>query len=217
MEQKKEPMIEKPRVVYSSAPVINKPEKKKKKKKEEEGGPQGDTGDQSKGGPSGGIVTAMMPVPQPEVKLPEPIHEPEPVIETVPKREKKEKKPKKIIRTAAGETWEDPSLEEWEKDDFRIFCGDLGNEVTDEVLARAFSRYPSFLKSKVVRDKRTNKTKGYGFVSFKDPNDFVQAMREMNGKYVGNRPIKLRKSSWRDRNIEIVRKKDKEKKRLGLR
>lgn len=217
MEQKKEPMIEKPRVVYSSAPVINKPEKKKKKKKEEEGGPQGDTGDQSKVGPSGGIVPAMMPVPQPEVKVHEPIHEPEPVMEVVPKREKKEKKPKKIIRTAAGETWEDPSLEEWEKDDFRIFCGDLGNEVTDEVLARAFSRYPSFLKSKVVRDKRTNKTKGYGFVSFKDPNDFVQAMREMNGKYVGNRPIKLRKSSWRDRNIEIVRKKDKEKKRLGLR
>jgi hypothetical protein len=69
-------------------------------------------------------------------------------------------------------------------DDFRIFCGDLGNEVTEEVLARAFSRYPSFLKSKVVRDKRTNKTKGYGFVSFKDPNDFVQAMREMNGKCV---------------------------------
>ena len=39
------------------------------------------------------------------------------------------------------------------------------------------------MKSKVVRDKRTNKTKGYGFVSFKDPNDFVQAMREMNGKF----------------------------------
>lgn len=67
-------MIEKPRVVYSSAPVINKPEKKKKKKKEEEGGPQADTGDQSKGGPSGGIVPAMMPVPQPEVKVHEPIH-----------------------------------------------------------------------------------------------------------------------------------------------
>lgn len=37
------------------------------------------------------------------------------MMEVVPKREKKEKKPKKIIRTAAGETWEDPSLEEWEK------------------------------------------------------------------------------------------------------
>ena len=31
------------------------------------------------------------------------------------------------------------------------------------------------------------KVKGYGFVSFKDPQDFVKAMREMNGKYVGTR------------------------------
>lgn len=58
-------------------------------------------------------------------------------------------------------------------DDFRIFCGDLGNEVIDEVLVRVFSRYFFFLKFKVVRDKRINKTKGYGFVSFKDFNDFV--------------------------------------------
>lgn len=67
-------------------------------------------------------------------------------------------------------------------DDFRVFCGDLGNEVTDEILTRTFSKYPSLLKAKVVRDKKTNKSKGYGFLSFKDPNDFVKAMREMNGK-----------------------------------
>ncbi len=67
-------------------------------------------------------------------------------------------------------------------DDFRIFAGDLGNEVTDELLTRSFNKYPSFVKAKVVRDKRTNKTKGYGFVSFRDPTDFVRAMREMNGK-----------------------------------
>jgi len=67
-------------------------------------------------------------------------------------------------------------------DDFRLFCGDLGNEVTDDALARAFNKYPSFQKARVVRDKRTNKTKGFGFVSFKDPNDFTRAMREMNGK-----------------------------------
>lgn len=36
------------------------------------------------------------------------------------------------------------------------------------------------------------------------------------GKYVGSRPIKLRKSTWRDRNLEVVRKKTKEKERLGL-
>ena len=66
-------------------------------------------------------------------------------------------------------------------DDFRIFCGDLGNDVTDEILTRAFSKYSSFLKAKVVRDKRSNKTKGFGFVSFKDPADFIKAMKEMNG------------------------------------
>jgi hypothetical protein len=37
------------------------------------------------------------------------------------------------------------------------------------------------------------------------------------GKYVGSRPIKLRKSMWKDRNMEVVRKKQKEKKKLGLR
>lgn len=76
-------------------------------------------------------------------------------------------------------------------DDFRIFCGDLGNEVNDDILARAFSRYPSFLKAKVIRDKRTGKTKGYGFVSFKDPNDYVRAMREINGELANKMNVNL--------------------------
>ena len=56
--------------------------------------------------------------------------------------------------------------------------------MNDDTLARSFSKYPTFLKAKVIRDKYTKKTKGYGFVSFKDPHDFMQAMREMNGEYV---------------------------------
>uniref|UniRef100_A0A8C9PFP3 RNA-binding protein 42 n=1 Tax=Spermophilus dauricus TaxID=99837 RepID=A0A8C9PFP3_SPEDA len=98
-----------------------------------------------------------------------------------------------------------------------IIATNTYQQVNDDILARAFSRFPSFLKAKVIRDKRTGKTKGYGFVSFKDPSDYVRAMREMNGKYVGSRPIKLRKSMWKDRNLDVVRKKQKEKKKLGLR
>ncbi|KXJ15064.1 RNA-binding protein 42 [Exaiptasia diaphana] len=131
--------------------------------------------------------------------------------------DKKKGKDKKFVRVAGSQVWEDPSLSSWDPNDFRIFCGDLGNEVTDESLTRAFSKYPSFLRAKIIRDKKSSKTKGYGFVSFKDPNDFIKAMREMNGKYIGNRPIKLRKSTWKDRNIDVVRKKVKEKKKLGLR
>lgn len=110
---------------------------------------------------------------------------------------------KKFVRKAGGEQWEDPSLMEWDDEDHRIFVGDLGNETNDEILARAFGRYPSFRKARVIRDKRSGKTRGYGFVSFTDPNDFVKALKEMNGKYIGNRPCKLRKSSWKERNMEV--------------
>ncbi|XP_058120977.1 RNA-binding protein 42 [Anopheles ziemanni] len=128
------------------------------------------------------------------------------------RRGKKDKK--QTVRVAGGQTWEDMSLSDWPEDDFRIFCGDLGNDVNDELLTRTFNKYPSFQRAKVIRDKRTSKSKGYGFVSFKDPQDFIRAMKEMDGRYVGSRPIKLRKSTWKNRSIEVVRKKDKEKQAL---
>jgi RNA recognition motif-containing protein len=68
------------------------------------------------------------------------------------------------------------------------------------MLSKAFSKYPSFQKAKVIFDKRSGKSKGYGFVSFSNVGDFVKAVKEMNGKYIGNRPCKLRKSTWQDRN-----------------
>jgi len=128
---------------------------------------------------------------------------------------KKAKSKKKMVRTGGGQIWEDDTLKDWDTNDFRVFCGDLGNDVTDEVLARTFGRYPSFQKAKVIRDKKSNKTKGFGFISFKEPGDFTKAMREMNGKYVGSRPIKMRKSNWKDRNIEVVRQKQKQKQDMG--
>ncbi|XP_059143349.1 RNA-binding protein 42-like [Physella acuta] len=238
---RKPAVIEQPKLVYSAAPVINidrKTEGKKKKKKK--GKSETDATDSKAKDPVSSNSTSQPSHTTAEEEKPPAAVEavPDPPMMTgmmgginlnpavpgnVPgnpanptgKKEKK-KKEKKFIRLAANTTWEDPTLAEWQQDDFRMFCGDLGNEVTDETLVRAFNKYPSFLKAKVVRDRRTNKTKGYGFVSFKDPVDFTRAMREMNGKYVGNRPIKLRKSNWKDRNIEVVRKKDKEKKRLGL-
>lgn len=86
------------------------------------------------------------------------------------------------VRLAGGQVWEDSSLADWEEDDFRIFCGDLGNDVNDELLTRTFNKYGSFLRARVIRDKRTGKSKGFGFVSFREPPDFIRAMKEMDGK-----------------------------------
>eukprot|EP00002_Diphylleia_rotans_P022362 TRINITY_DN437_c0_g2_i1.p1 TRINITY_DN437_c0_g2~~TRINITY_DN437_c0_g2_i1.p1 ORF type:complete len:258 (+),score=67.04 TRINITY_DN437_c0_g2_i1:89-862(+) len=111
-------------------------------------------------------------------------------------------KDRRVMRHAAGQTWKDETLVDWPEGDFRIFCGDLGNDVTDDTLLLAFKKYSSVAKARIVRDKRTMKSKGYGFVSFLDPHDFIKALKEMNGKYCGNRPMKLRKSTWDDREFD---------------
>lgn len=103
------------------------------------------------------------------------------------------------VRAAGGELWKDESLADWDENDYRLFVGDLGNEVNDTLLMKAFQQYRSLTKVHVVRDKKSAKSKGFGFLSFSDPDDFIKAMREMNGKYVGNRPIKLSRSKWKDR------------------
>jgi hypothetical protein len=43
------------------------------------------------------------------------------------------------------------------------------------------------------------------------PHHHPAALREMNLKYIGSRPVKLRKSDWKDRDLKEVKKKEKEK------
>ena len=104
------------------------------------------------------------------------------------------------LREAGGKVWQDLSLSEWPENDYRIFVGNLGNEVTDEILSSTFKIFKSFQRAKVVRDKRTMKTRGYGFVSFSDPVDMLSALREFNNKYIGNRPCILKRSKWEERS-----------------
>lgn len=40
---------------------------------------------------------------------------------------------------------------------FRLFVGDLSNDVSDDVLANAFNKYPSFQKARVIRDRLSQK------------------------------------------------------------
>ncbi|PVU92056.1 hypothetical protein BB561_004057 [Smittium simulii] len=112
-------------------------------------------------------------------------------------------KKRKVLRAAGGNVWVDKKLEEFDPNDYRMFVGDLGKEVSDDMLKKAFGAYVSLDKARVVRDSKSGYSKGYGFVSFTEPSDFIKAFKEMNGKYVGNRPIKLRKSTWKERNVTV--------------
>ncbi|KAK4128155.1 RNA-binding domain-containing protein [Parathielavia appendiculata] len=103
-------------------------------------------------------------------------------------------KKKTVYREGGGKKWQDDSLLEWDPSHLRLFVGNLAGETTDDSLLKAFSRWKSVQKAKVVRDKRTTKSKGFGFVSFSDPEDFFQAAKAMNGKYIQSHPVVVRKA-----------------------
>lgn len=114
------------------------------------------------------------------------------------------------VRTAAGKVWTDPTLADWPDNDFRMFVGNLGNEISDEALLQHFSnKYASAQRSRIIRDNKTGASKGYGFVSFLDPLEFARAMREMDQTWLSSRPIRIKKSHWKDREWKEVKKKEK--------
>ena len=79
----------------------------------------------------------------------------------------------------------------------RCFVGNLGNEVDDNSLIRAFQSYPSFQRAKVIFDKRLRKTRGYGFVSFKNAECFSKALREMQARDSAAAPLTIHSSTTR--------------------
>lgn len=113
-------------------------------------------------------------------------------------------KEKTVVRAGGGQKWEDPTLLEW-GDHPRLFIGNLAGEVTDESLLKAFAKYPSVQKARVVRDKRTTKSKGFGFVSLANTDEFFQAAKEMQGKYIGSHPVLVKRA---ETEIKAVVKKD---------
>lgn len=114
------------------------------------------------------------------------------------------------VREGGGKKWTDDTLLEWDPSHLRLFVGNLAGETTDDALLKAFSRWESVQKARVIRDKRTTKSKGYGFVSFSNADDFFSAAKEMNGKYIQSHPVVVRKA-----NTEIKVQKVKEKDNRG--
>ncbi|GMH19456.1 hypothetical protein Nepgr_021297 [Nepenthes gracilis] len=76
--------------------------------------------------------------------------------------------------------------------DYTIFVGDLPSDVTDYTLQETFKgRYPSLKGAKIVIDRLTGRSKGYGFVRFGDESEQLRAMTEMNGVLCSTRPMRI--------------------------
>ncbi|KAI8381216.1 uncharacterized protein BYT42DRAFT_565707 [Radiomyces spectabilis] len=73
---------------------------------------------------------------------------------------------------------------------FHIFVGDLSAEVNDEVLSKAFRPFKTMSEARVMWDQTTGKSRGFGFVAFRDKTDAEQAIATMNGEWLGSRAIR---------------------------
>lgn len=73
---------------------------------------------------------------------------------------------------------------------FHIFVGDLSNEVNDDILHQAFSAFGSVSEARVMWDMKTGRSRGYGFVAFRDRPDAEKALSSMDGEWLGSRAIR---------------------------
>ena len=108
------------------------------------------------------------------------------------------KRPESFLHGSALSVARAPAVK-WNPKHFRLFVGNLGPEATEDVLLAAFSKYSSLSKASVPLDKKTGKNKGFGFVSFATSEDYLKAFKEMNGKYVGQRPVQLKRAESKPR------------------
>lgn len=67
----------------------------------------------------------------------------------------------------------------------QVYVGNLAYRVTEHQLRALFSPYGRILRLKVVRDSRTRRSKGYGFVTFHSASDAQKALTEHGKDYKG--------------------------------
>ncbi|RRT69694.1 hypothetical protein B296_00033592, partial [Ensete ventricosum] len=73
---------------------------------------------------------------------------------------------------------------------YNIFVGDLSPEITDATLFACFSVYSSCSDARVMWDQKTGRSRGFGFVSFRNQQDAQSAINDLTGKWLGSRQIR---------------------------
>ena len=89
-----------------------------------------------------------------------------------------------------------PSTEESEMSN-KLFVGGLSWDTNDEGLRNAFSEHGPVLEAKVVMDRESGRSRGFGFVTMGDATAAQNAMREMDGTTLDGRSIRVNEATDR--------------------
>ena len=73
----------------------------------------------------------------------------------------------------------------------KLFVGGLSWDTDDQGLRAAFAQFGEIVEAKVVTDRDTGRSRGFGFVSFTDDASAENARAKMNGTTLDGRAIKV--------------------------
>jgi RNA recognition motif-containing protein len=76
-----------------------------------------------------------------------------------------------------------------QEENMKLYVGNLPWSVDDNALKELFASYGEVEEAALIKDKFSGRSKGFGFVTFKDDEAAQKAIAEMNKKEIEGRPL----------------------------
>ncbi|HVY65221.1 MAG TPA: RNA-binding protein [Gammaproteobacteria bacterium] len=80
-----------------------------------------------------------------------------------------------------------------------IYVGNLSYGMSEDELRQAFSAYGEVSSVKILMDRETGRSRGFGFVEMPNNGEAEAAIAQLNGKDVGGRPLRINEARPRER------------------
>ena len=71
----------------------------------------------------------------------------------------------------------------------KLYIGNLPFNATDESLNEVFSQVGNVVSAKIIMDRDTGRSKGFGFVEMSNEAEATDAIQKFNGAQYGGRPM----------------------------
>jgi len=81
----------------------------------------------------------------------------------------------------------------------KLFVGGLSWTTNDDGLRQAFARFGDIDEAKVIFDRETGRSRGFGFVTFADDEAASDALAQLNGASIDGRTIKVNEAQEKPR------------------
>jgi RNA recognition motif-containing protein len=80
----------------------------------------------------------------------------------------------------------------------RLYIGNLAFETTEDALREAFAPHGSVVDVKLVSDRETGRSRGFGFVSMGSDDEARKAMQALDGSSLDGRALRVNEAEERN-------------------